>query len=112
MHIDFMEGFEMRCLKAILVFCVLTLTLAGCTASTVGTGPTLGTTSYFGAGATLGTTSTVRTGATLGNGNFPADGNYGPATSSPQVYITPNGDRVGHYAPYFYPDGTGGGERP
>ncbi len=106
MRVDFMEGFEMRYLKAILIFCMLIFTLAGCAASTIGTASTMGT------GSALGTTSTVSTGATLGNGNFPADGNYGPATSVPQVYITPNGDRLGHYAPYFYPDGTGGGERP
>jgi hypothetical protein len=51
------------------------------------------------------------TGSTTGNGIFAADGNWGPATSVPQVYMTPNGDRVGHYAPYFYPDGSGS-ERP
>ncbi len=50
-------------------------------------------------------------GTTAGNGIFPADGNYGPGTSVPQVYMTPNGDRVGHYPPYFYPDGSGS-ERP
>jgi hypothetical protein len=71
----------MRYLKTILVFCLLALTLAGCA------------------------------GSTLGNGYFPADGNYGPATSVPQTYMTPNGDRVSHYAPYFFPDGTSGGER-
>jgi len=48
-------------------------------------------------------------GSTIGNGYFAADGNYGPATSVPQVYMTPNGDRVSHYAPYFNPDGPSGG---
>ena len=46
-----------------------------------------------------------------GNGIFPANGEWGPATSVPQVYMTPYGDRVGHYAPYFYPDGPSGRER-
>ena len=48
---------------------------------------------------------------TVGNGNFPADGNWGPAISAPQVYMTPNGDRVSHYSPYFNPDGPSGHER-
>lgn len=51
------------------------------------------------------------TGSTAGNGIFAADGHWGPATSVPQVYMTPGGDRVGHYPPYFYPDGSGS-ERP
>jgi hypothetical protein len=46
-------------------------------------------------------------GTTVGNGIFPANGTYGPATSVPQVYMNPNGDRVGHYPPYYYPDGSG-----
>ncbi len=46
-----------------------------------------------------------------GDGIRPADGNWGPATSAPQINMTPNGDRVGHYAPYFYPDGSPGRER-
>lgn len=50
-------------------------------------------------------------GSTTGNGIFPANGTYGPATSVPQVYMTPSGDRLGHYAPYYYPDG-GTSERP
>ena len=43
-------------------------------------------------------------GTSTGTRIFPADGMYGPGTSVPQVYMTENGDRVGHYAPYFYPD--------
>ena len=77
----------MRYFKTVLVFCVLALTLAGCTASTVGTG------------------------STIGSGYFAADGNYGPAISVPQTYMNTNGDRVGHYAPYYYPDGSSGAER-
>ena len=34
----------------------------------------------------------------------PQDPVRGPAVSSPAVEIAPNGDRVGHYPPYFYPD--------
>ena len=68
-------------IKQCLISCALALTLAGCTSTTTG------------------------------NGIFPADGNWGPATSVPQIYMTPNGDRVGHYAPYFYPDGPSGHER-
>ncbi|GLI33779.1 hypothetical protein DAMNIGENAA_12120 [Desulforhabdus amnigena] len=33
----------------------------------------------------------------------PQDPVRGPTNSSPQVHIAPNGDRVGHYPPYFYP---------
>jgi hypothetical protein len=40
-----------------------------------------------------------------------ADGSWGPGTSVPQVFMTANGDRVGHYAPYFYPDTPGGRAR-
>ena len=69
----------MNNLKIIVTFCLLALTLSGCITSTIG------------------------------NAHFAADGNYGPATSVPQVDITPNGDRVSHYAPYFYPDGPSGG---
>ena len=29
---------------------------------------------------------------------------FGPSFSSPRVRMTPNGDRVGHYPPYYYPD--------
>jgi hypothetical protein len=56
-------------------------------------------------------------GPTAGNGmraaaDIPASGDkWGPATSVPQLYMTSQGDRMGHYAPYFYPDGTGGGEK-
>ena len=46
-----------------------------------------------------------------GNEYRRADGNWGPGTSLPQVYMSANGDRVGHYAPYFYPDGPTGRER-
>jgi hypothetical protein len=56
-------------------------------------------------------TLTNCTGATMGNGPVAADGNWGPGTSAPQIYMTPNGDRVGHYAPYFYPDGGGSEKR-
>ncbi len=44
-------------------------------------------------------------GSTVDNGYFPANGDWGPTVSVPQVYMTPNGDRVSHYAPYFQPDG-------
>lgn len=63
-------------LKMVLILGVLALAMAGCS------------------------------GSTTGNGIFAADGTYGPGTSMPQVYMTPNGDRVGHYPPYFYPDGS------
>jgi hypothetical protein len=44
-------------------------------------------------------------GTSTGMRTFPAaDGGHGPGTSFPQVYMNENGDRVGHYAPYFYPD--------
>ncbi len=43
-------------------------------------------------------------GTSTGTLTFPADGMYGPGTSVPQIYMTENGDRVGHYPPYFYPD--------
>jgi len=89
----------MRYVKTVLVFCLLALTLAGCAASTMGTGSTIGSGSAMGSGSGIG------------SGYFPADGNYGPATSVPQTYMTTNGDRVGHYAPYYYPDGTSGGDR-
>jgi hypothetical protein len=46
-----------------------------------------------------------------GNGLRPADGSWGPGTSVPQIYMVDNGDRLGHYAPYFYPDGPPGRER-
>jgi hypothetical protein len=46
------------------------------------------------------------TAATTGSGVRAADGNWGPAIRAPQVYMTDTGDRVGHYAPYFYPDGA------
>jgi hypothetical protein len=75
--LDFERKLTMSKLKVIFIFGLLTVALAGC----------------------MGTTT--------GNGIFPADGHYGPGTSVPQVYMTPNGDRVGHYPPYFYPDGSG-----
>jgi hypothetical protein len=43
-------------------------------------------------------------GTSTGTLTFPANGMYGPGTSVPQIYMTENGDRVGHYPPYFYPD--------
>jgi hypothetical protein len=43
-------------------------------------------------------------GTSTGTRIYPANGMYGPGTSFPQIYMTENGDRVGHYAPYFYPD--------
>jgi len=64
----------MATLKIVLVTSLLALMLAGCAATTVE------------------------------NGYTPAGEKWGPGTSVPQVYMTPNGDRVGHYAPYFYPD--------
>ena len=68
-------------IKKILILCFLALALVSCTSTLAD------------------------------NGIRAADGNWGPATSVPQVYMTPNGDRVGHYAPYFYPDGPSGNER-
>ena len=64
----------MTTLEIILVFFLLVSMLAACAASTIG------------------------------NGYFPANGNFGPATSVPQTYMTPDGDRVSRYAPYYYPD--------
>jgi hypothetical protein len=44
-------------------------------------------------------------GTSTGSRAFPADGTYGgPGTSFPQIYMNENGDRVGHYPPYYYPD--------
>ena len=43
-------------------------------------------------------------GPTVENGYIPAGKKWGPATSVPQIYMTPNGDRVSQYAPYFHPD--------
>jgi hypothetical protein len=43
-------------------------------------------------------------GTSTGTRIFPAYERYGPGISVPQIYMTENGDRVGHYAPYFYPD--------
>jgi hypothetical protein len=37
-----------------------------------------------------------------------ADVNWGPGTSAPQSYMADNGDRVGHYPPYTFPDGSSG----
>jgi len=31
----------------------------------------------------------------------------GPSFSSPQETMSPNGDRVGHYPPYYHPEQTG-----
>jgi hypothetical protein len=81
LQIDPMKGATMMNIKKVLILLFLASTLASCT-----------------------TTNT-------GNEIRAADGNWGPATSAPQVYMTPNGDRVGHYAPYFYPDGPTGHER-
>jgi hypothetical protein len=53
-------------------------------------------------------TSTI---PSVGNEYRKADGYWGPGTSVPQVYMSANGDRVGHYAPYFYPDTPGGSQR-
>jgi len=50
-------------------------------------------------------------GSTGGNVIRAADGSWGPATSVPQIYMAANGDRVGPYPPYFYPDGTSGRQR-
>jgi hypothetical protein len=35
----------------------------------------------------------------------------GPAVSSPETTMTPNGDRYSPYPPYFRPDGGGGMNR-
>jgi hypothetical protein len=43
-------------------------------------------------------------GPSVENGYIRAGEKWGPATSVPQVYMTQNGDRVSHYAPYFHPD--------
>ena len=64
----------MNALKILLVFSALALVLAGCA------------------------------GVSVDSGYYPANGMDGPVVSAPQIYMTPNGDRVGHYAPYFYPD--------
>jgi hypothetical protein len=53
--------------------------------------------------------SCTNNGPSVGNGVRAADGSWGPGTSVPQVYMVSNGDRLGHYPPYFYPDGPGGG---
>jgi hypothetical protein len=59
----------------------------------------------------LSLASCASTSPFVGNGFRAADGNWGPGTSVPQVYMVDNGDRRGHYAPYFYPDGPPGRER-
>jgi hypothetical protein len=74
-------------IKKILMLCLLALTLVSCTGPTAGNG--------------------MRAAA-----DIPASGDKGgPATTVPQLHMTSQGDRVGHYAPYFYPDGTSGGEK-
>jgi hypothetical protein len=35
----------------------------------------------------------------------------GPAFSSPHETMHENGDRVGHYPPYYHPEGGGGSNR-
>jgi len=71
----------MTSIKKALILCLFAFALASCTSAT----------------------------PSAGNGFRRADGSWGPGTSVPQVYMTANGDRVGHYPPYFYPDGPGGG---
>ncbi len=72
-------------MKNFLMLGLLALILAGCAGST--------------SGIVMGTA-----------GDVPASGTtWGPATSVPQTYMTENGDRRGHFAPYFFPDGPGGG---
>jgi hypothetical protein len=78
---NLMKGMTMANAGKILLFGLLVLTLASCA------------------------------GMPAGNGTRAADGNWGPATSVPQIYMTANGDRVGPYPPYYYPDGTSGRER-
>jgi hypothetical protein len=73
-------------MKTSLVLCFFALIVVGCAGPTVGTG-------------------------TRTSGDIPSGEKWGPSTSVPQIYMTPEGDRVGHYAPYFYPDGTSGGEK-
>jgi hypothetical protein len=76
----------MNRIKNTLMLCLFALILVGCAGSTAGNG-------MRAAGNTT-----------------PAGDKWGPATTVPQMYMNSQGDRVGHYAPYFYPDGTGGGE--
>jgi hypothetical protein len=33
----------------------------------------------------------------------------GPSFSSPEAPMAPNGDRIGHYPPYYHPEQTGHG---
>jgi hypothetical protein len=73
-------------IKTILMLCLFALTLVSCAGSTTGNGMRAA-------------------------GDIPAGDKWGPATSVPQLYMTSQGDRMGHYAPYFYPDGPGGGDR-
>jgi hypothetical protein len=40
-------------------------------------------------------------------GHLPVE-ERGPSFSSPQELMHPNGDRVGHYPPYYRPDPSGG----
>lgn len=44
-----------------------------------------------------------------GDPNYKEQVDKGPGTSVPKVQMTPNGDRVSPYPPYFHPDGGGGG---
>jgi hypothetical protein len=76
----------MNRIKNSLMLCLFALTLVGCA------GPTAGN------------------GMRAADDTTAAGDKWGPATSAPQLYMNSQGDRVGHYAPYFYPDGNSGGE--